>query len=198
MVMHGAIPNIHNEFGLTFHRCACCGYVQCLNDSRKYVPKWRGTQLHWELHHFSFKLAISHLIKSKFQCKVCCAPPICHVVCCAMFIYVHSQSPYMSKACIHMGVHNHHVSIGVCLESLDIAYQRVANEVFKTPIAKNLTIVMPASEQFLGDYIFTSPSMSLEGQDSTCFYYWSLNIDKITHKHIWPPVHHQHKVMQRP
>lgn len=33
----------------------------------------------------------------------------------------------------------------------------MANEVFKTLIAKNLTIVMLANEQFLAYYIFTSP-----------------------------------------
>ena len=28
------------------------------------------------------------------------------------------------------------------------------------------------------------PSMALEGQDSTCFFYWSTNLDKLTQKHI--------------
>ena len=59
----------------------------------------------------------------------------------------------MSCACIHLGVHNHHVFTGVCRESLDVAFQCVANEVSKTPIAKNSAIVMDASKQFLFDYI---------------------------------------------
>ena len=51
----------------------------------------------------------------------------------------------MSCACIHLVVHNHHASIGVCHESLDIVSKCVANEVSKTQIAKNSVIVMVAS-----------------------------------------------------
>ena len=49
---------------------------------------------------------------------------------------------YMSIACIHHGVHEHHVSNGTCRESLDMVYQCVVNEVMRTPTAKNSTIVL--------------------------------------------------------
>ena len=39
-----------------------------------------------------------------------------------------------------------------------MAYQYVANEVMKTPIAKNLTIVMAMRKQFLANYLLESPS----------------------------------------
>ena len=84
--------------------------------------------------------------KSKVQCKVCHAIPICLDVCYAKIIYMHSQSSNMSRVCIHLGVHNHPVSSEVCRESLDMAYQCVANEVAKTPTANNSTIVMAASK----------------------------------------------------
>ena len=64
----------------------------------------------------------------------------------------------MSRACIHLGVHDHHVLNGRCRELLDMAYQCVANEVMKTPIAKNSAIVMPSSKKFLADYLLKSPS----------------------------------------
>jgi hypothetical protein len=55
--------------------------------------------------------------------------PICIALCHARIIYVHSTSSEMARACIHLGVHDHPVSNGTCHESLDIAYQCVANEV---------------------------------------------------------------------
>ena len=48
------------------------------------------------------------------------------------------------------------MSIGVCCESMNIAYQYVA---IKIPIATNITIAMVARKQFLVDYSLKSPSM---------------------------------------
>jgi hypothetical protein len=64
----------------------------------------------------------------------------------------------MSRACIHLGVHEHPVSIDTCCESLNMAYQCVANEVMRTPTAKNSAIVMAASKNFVADYLLESPS----------------------------------------
>jgi hypothetical protein len=51
-----------------------------------------------------------------------------------VYCYVHSCmcmsiSPGMSCACIHLGVHDHHVSNATHFESLDVDYWCVANEV---------------------------------------------------------------------
>jgi hypothetical protein len=74
---------------------------------------------------------------------------VCIVLCNAQIIYIHSTSVGMSRACIHLGVHDHPVANGTCRESLDMTYQYVANKVLKTPTAKNSAIVMAASKQFL-------------------------------------------------
>ena len=47
---------------------------------------------------------------------------------------------------------------GTCRESLDMTYQCVINEVWKTPITKNSTIVMATSKQFLANYVLKSPA----------------------------------------
>ena len=47
---------------------------------------------------------------------------------------------------------------GTCRESLDMAYQCIANEVMNTFIAKNPTILMAMSKKFLENYILKSPS----------------------------------------
>ena len=84
--------------------------------------------------------------KSKVQCKVCHGAPICLDVCYVELIYVHSQLLNMSRVCIHLGVHNHLMSSGVCRESLDMIYHYMTNEVARIPIAKNSTIVMVANK----------------------------------------------------
>ena len=62
----------------------------------------------------------------------------------------------MSSACIHMGFHNHLAFIKLYCESLDVVFQCVANEVSKTPSAKNSAIVMAAKIQLLAYYISKS------------------------------------------
>ena len=64
-------------------------------------------------------------------------------------IYVHSTSLGMSRACIHLGIHDHPVSNGICHESLDIAYKCVVQEVMKSPT----TTIMTTNKKFLTNYI---------------------------------------------
>jgi hypothetical protein len=75
--------------------------------------------------------------KSTVECKVCHSTPVYIALCNARIIYIHSTSVGMSRACIHLGVHDHPVANGICRESLDMAYQCVTNEVLKTPTSKN-------------------------------------------------------------
>lgn len=88
----------------------------------------------------------------------CRSPPICLDVCHVKILnIIHYASLEMSRAWIHLGVHNHPMFIGVCQEPLDMAFLCFANEVSKTSIIKNSTIVMVASKQFMFDYILKSP-----------------------------------------
>jgi hypothetical protein len=56
----------------------------------------------------------------------------------------------MSRACIHLGMHNHPVSDGIYRETLDTISDLIAQEVSKTPTAKNSAIAMAASKEFIG------------------------------------------------
>jgi hypothetical protein len=57
---------------------------------------------------------------------------------------------FSSKILCHL---NQPVSNGVCQEFVDLAYQCMAKEVYKTPIAKNSAIIMATGKQFLIDYL---------------------------------------------
>ena len=76
------------------------------------------------------------LTKSTVECKVCRSTHVCIILCHAQIIYIQSRVVAMSKSCIHIGEHDHLVANDTCRESLDMAYQCVANEVLKTPTTK--------------------------------------------------------------
>jgi hypothetical protein len=74
----------------------------------------------------------------------------------------------MSRACIHLGMHNHLVSAGICQDTLDTISGLIAQEVSKTPTAKNSAIAMAASKEFLDKYLIHTgpgPKKMLRGQE---------------------------------
>ena len=96
--------------------------------------------------------------KSTMECKACRSIPVCIALCHAHIIYIHCTYLGMSRACIHLGVHNHHGLNGTCLDSLDMTYKCITQEVMKTPTTKNFAIVLAVSKQFLANYLLKFPS----------------------------------------
>jgi ATP-dependent protease Clp ATPase subunit len=62
----------------------------------------------------------------------------------------------MTRVCIHLGMYNHPISDSICQETLDIISGLIAQEVSKTPTAKNSAITMAASKEFLDKYLIHS------------------------------------------
>jgi hypothetical protein len=48
----------------------------------------------------------------------------------------------MTRACIHLGMHNHPISDGICRETFDTISGLISHEVSKIPTAKNSAIAM--------------------------------------------------------
>jgi hypothetical protein len=74
----------------------------------------------------------------------------------------------MSRACIHLGMYNHPVSDGIYRETLDMISSLIAQEVSKTPTAKNFAIAMAASKEFLDKYLIHNspgPKKMLRAQE---------------------------------
>jgi hypothetical protein len=74
----------------------------------------------------------------------------------------------MIRACIHLGMHNHPVSNGICLETLNTIFGLIAQEVSKTPTAKKFTIAMATSKEILDKYLIHNgigPKKMLRGQE---------------------------------
>jgi hypothetical protein len=131
--------NIHNSQGLTFNKSSCVGQLICNNEncdflsrsSKRNETEWSGrTNIPFNLGHLPPP-------DSTLVCKVCKVPPTCINFCDARIYYVLSKTD-MTRACIHLGMHNHPVSDGVCRETIGTISNLLTQEVSKTPTTKNL------------------------------------------------------------
>jgi hypothetical protein len=104
---------------------------------------------------------------STLVCKVCKVPPICVNLCPGHIYYVLGKDD-MSRACIHLRMHNHPVSDGIYRETLDTISGLIAQEVSKTPTTKNYAIAIATSIEFLDKYLIHSgprPKKMLRGHE---------------------------------
>ena len=148
--------NIANDFGLKFRKSTCTSHLRCPNNSCEFLCRnsrkvnemeWIGVALS------PFAIREGPPSRSILACKVCHTPPVCLALYDARIYYVFSSNPDLTRAAIDIGHHVHLVSNGVCLDSLDLMYDCMAQEIAKTPNAKNSAIVMAASKKFLADWL---------------------------------------------
>ena len=153
--------NIQSDFGLSFRWFACAGYLQCPNVYCDYILgngglrnniEWIGSTL------LPFVVGNVLPTRSTIEYKVCRSTFVCIPLCHARIIYIHSTSVGMSKIYIHLGMYDHPLANDTCRETLDMAYQCVANEGLKTTTSKKLAIVMATNKQFLANYLLKSPA----------------------------------------
>ena len=118
--------DIQNNFRHFFRRSPYAGHLQCTNTYCDYLyrnggvhnyTKWIGST------HIPFHVRDVAPEKSGLECMVGCLILVCVALCYVCILYVHSISPEMSKACIHLCAHEHPVSNDTCCESLDMVYQ---------------------------------------------------------------------------
>jgi hypothetical protein len=156
--------NIHNSQGLTFRKSLCVGQLVCdffARSAKRNETEWSGQT------NTPFKLRYLPPPDSTLVCKVYKVPPICVNFCPGHIYYVLGKGD-MSRASIHLGMHNHPVSNGICRETLDTISSLIAQEVSKTPTAKNSAIAMAANKEFLDKYLIHSgpgPKKMLRGQE---------------------------------
>jgi hypothetical protein len=146
--------NIHNNLGLKFKRSSCVGHLVCKNKDCDYFARtskvneteWYGTTT------LPFGVCQDPPADSSLVCKVCKKPPTCIDFCAARIYYVVSAGD-MSRACIHLGNHKHPVAEGQCRETMETVTELIAQEVAKTPSAKNSAIALAASKEFLETFL---------------------------------------------
>ena len=62
----------------------------------------------------------------------------------------------MTRACVHMGVHSHPVTVGVCREFESTIISLIGSQVERMPSATNSSIAMAASKEFLAKHLLRS------------------------------------------
>ena len=119
--------NIHNSQGLTFRMSLYIGQLVCDNKSCDFFARSsKRNETEW-LGQTNTPFKLGHLPPPDFTlvCKVCKVPPICVNLCPGHVYYVLGKDD-MSRACIHLGMHNHLVSDGICWEILDTIFGLIA------------------------------------------------------------------------
>ena len=84
--------------------------------------------------------------------KICKVPPICIAACAARVYYVFGAA-HMTRACLHLGVHDHLVKVGEDQGIKERTRQLTKEQVERTPRATNSTIVMEASKELVSDLL---------------------------------------------
>jgi len=79
-----------------------------------------------------FNSDMCHPTHSTIVCRYYKNPPSCVSTFSARIYYVVHKLPTVTRACIHFGSHNHHVSIGGCCESI-----MTTKELMKLEVEKN-------------------------------------------------------------
>jgi hypothetical protein len=147
----------HNSQGLTFRKSSYIGQLICNNQNCDFFSKLsKRNETEWSGQtNIPFNLRHSPLLDSILICKVRKVPPTCVNSYNARIYNVLSKSD-MIRTCIHLGMHNHPVSDGICRENLDTISGLIAQEVSKTPTTKNSTIALATSKEFLNGYLVYS------------------------------------------
>ena len=152
--------NIHNSQGLTFRKSLCVGQLVCNNKNCDFFARSsKSNEIEWSgQSNTPFKLGHLSPLDSTLVNKVCKVPPICINFCLGRIHYI------LGKGDMSRNAQPPHLWWHI----LDTIFGLIAQEVPKTPTAKNSAITMVASKEFLDKYlIYTNSELKkmLQGEE---------------------------------
>jgi hypothetical protein len=89
---------------------------------------------------------------SSLVCKICKVSPYCIATCATRIYYVYG-SANMTRACLHLEVHEHPVKVGKDQEIKERMRKLIEEQVERTSKATNSTIIMEASKELMGELL---------------------------------------------
>jgi hypothetical protein len=148
---------IKNDMGLMFCTSSCVGHLRCNNKDCEYLShvhcinplnetEWDGSTP------IPFLVGGQPPSASSILCKICKTPPSCIATCGARIYYVFGRDD-MTRACIHLGVHEHPVKDGEYQDFKEWTRTLLGEQVERTPHATNSTIVMEATKELLRELL---------------------------------------------
>ena len=161
--------NIKSDVSLTFCTSTCIGHLRCENQECKYTTRIYRISLvnEWEWDGFTvttFPVGQPAPAGSTLVCKICKIPPICVATCTARVYYVFGAAN-MTRACLHLGVHDHPIKVDEDQGIKERARQLIEEQVERTPKATNSAIVMEASKELVSDLLFDSKGAAVRKFD---------------------------------
>jgi hypothetical protein len=149
--------NIANDFGLSFRSSACVGHMRCNNKECEYLirrprifqvneTEFEGCTLQ------AFVVDQTPPTESTLVCKVCKEPSACIATCGAKIYYVASKINH-TRACIHLGTHDHLVKVGDYRDTKAEISGLIEEQIEKTPQATKSAVLLEASKVLIGNYL---------------------------------------------
>jgi hypothetical protein len=108
--------NIKNDMSLTFRTFTYIGHLHCENQDCEYTSRIHRTSPVNEREWDGFTMTTIPVGQpaptgSTLVCKICKVLPICFATCAARIYYVYGAAN-MTRACLHLGVHEHPIKVG--------------------------------------------------------------------------------------
>jgi hypothetical protein len=146
--------NIKSDMSLMFRTSTCMGHLCCEDQDCEYTSRIHRISPvnEWEWDGFTVTIIpVGQLTPagSSFVYKICKVPPICIATCAARIYYVLGAAN-MTRAYMHLGVHEHPVKVG---EDQDIKERMRKLIQERTPKATNSAIVMEASKELVNELL---------------------------------------------
>jgi hypothetical protein len=110
------ISHMKNDMNLTFRTSTCTGHLRCGNQNCEFTTHVHHTSPvnELELDGFTptpFSVGQPAPARSSLICKICKVLLVCVATYAARIYYV-SGAANMTRACLHLGVHEHLVKVG--------------------------------------------------------------------------------------
>ena len=161
--------NIKNDMGLTFRTSSYSGHLRCSNADCEYITRVHRTlvanEIEWDgVSSFTFEVGMHPLKGSTLVCNICKSPPSYLAICPAKIYYVLGKD-YMTRACVNLGSHRHPMKVGIYRDAMERTRSLLRDQVERTPMATNSSIVLEASKELIGELLLRpegAPQKSLE------------------------------------
>ena len=161
--------NIKSDVNLTFRTSSCIGHLRCENQECEYTTcihrNFLVNELEWDGFTLtSFLIGQPAPIGSSLICKICKVPPLCVATCAARVYYVYGDAS-MTRACLHLGVHDHPMKVGEDQEIKERMRELIQEQVQRTSKGTNSTIVMEASKELVGELLINPDRVPVRKKD---------------------------------
>jgi hypothetical protein len=161
------ISNIKSDMSLTFRTSTRIGYLRCENQDCEYTSHIHRTSPVNEWDGFTvttIPVGQATPARSSLVCKICKVPLTCIATCVARIYYVLGAAN-MTRACLHLGLHENPVKVGKDQEIKERTRKFIEEQVERTPKATNSAIVMEVNKELVDELLIDPKGIPVRKYD---------------------------------